>query len=45
MDPRARRALGKSRLVPLAGDDGAFDRELWRSVRPAAPLEQQPSAG
>jgi hypothetical protein len=34
------RRRGRSRLIPLHGDDGAFDREFWRSVAPAARLEQ-----
>jgi hypothetical protein len=34
MSSRAHRASGSSRLVALHADDGAFDREFWRSVPP-----------
>ena len=38
-DPSERRRTGRSRLIGLHDDDGAFDRECRRVVPPDARLE------
>jgi hypothetical protein len=35
VDRREERARGVTRLVKLHEDDGAFDRDFWRTVSPA----------
>ena len=36
----AERASGTSRLIRKGADDGAFDRDFWGAIPPAARLEQ-----
>ena len=39
MDRREERSKGMMRVVGLHEDDGAFDREFWRTIPPSKRLE------